>query len=73
MSAVWSLSEGKRTWREQPNSVAFDPSRKWGCIAAVGTMSMFAAEGRAIDAADHSNGTCFARLVQRFTALQIVE
>ena len=42
-------------------------------IAAVGTMSIFAAEGRAIHAADHANGTCFARLVQRFTALRIVE
>jgi hypothetical protein len=42
-------------------------------------MSMFAAEGGAIDAADHANGTSFARLVQsfarlvqRFTALRIV-
>ena len=41
--------------------------------AAVGTMSIFAVEGRAIHAADHANGTCFARLVQRFTALRIVE
>jgi hypothetical protein len=44
-----------------------------GCIAAVGTMSIFAAEGRAIHAADYATATCFARLVQRFTALRIVE
>jgi putative ABC transport system substrate-binding protein len=36
-------------------------------------LSIFAARGRAIHAADHANGTCFARLVQRFTALRIVE
>jgi hypothetical protein len=26
-----------------------------------------------LNAADHANGTCFASLVQRFTALRIVE
>src|SRR5258707_11160191 len=28
MSAIWSLTGGKRTSRRQPNSVAIDPSRK---------------------------------------------
>src|SRR6476646_6160596 len=28
MSAIWSLTGGKRTSRRQPNSVAIDPERK---------------------------------------------
>jgi hypothetical protein len=41
--------------------------------AIVETMSIFAAEGRAIHAADHANGTCFDPFSHRFTALRIVE
>jgi hypothetical protein len=65
--------EKDRKWVADRQTDANDPSRKWGCIAAVETMSIFAGREEQIHAADHANGTCFARLVQRFTALRIVE
>jgi hypothetical protein len=44
MSAVWSLSRGKRTWRLLAPTSVFDPTETWGsshfelCVAALGPL-----------------------------------
>src|SRR5467141_1042658 len=41
MSAIWSLTGGKRTSRRQPNSVAIDPFRTWGVAGRRPTIVLY--------------------------------
>src|SRR5258706_15684961 len=41
MSAIWSLTGGKRTSRRQPNSVAIDPFRKFALAREQPAMLLF--------------------------------